>query len=107
MPPPEEEDIVELWKVELKPELITHIAPDYPVLARRAGIECAVYVNLLVGKDGKVLRAEVVKGLEVFHEAALDAVKQFTFSPGIQNDKAVKVWITTPLQFTLVENRGQ
>ncbi|MBB28413.1 MAG: energy transducer TonB [Gemmatimonadetes bacterium] len=105
--PPEEEEIVELWKVEQKPELITHIAHAYPVLARRAGIEGVVYVNLLVGKDGKVLRAEVVKGLEVFHEAALDAVKQFTFSPGIQNDKAVKVWITTPLQFTLVENRGQ
>jgi protein TonB len=105
--PPEAEEIVELWKVELKPELIRYIAPVYPKLARRAGIEGVVYINLLVGKDGKVQKSEIVKGLEIFHGAALDAVKLFVFSPGIQNDKTVKVWMTVPIQFTLVDNRGK
>jgi protein TonB len=103
--PPEEEEIVELWKVEQKPELIRHVAPVYPKLARRAGIEGVIYVNLLVGKDGKVQKAEIVRGLEIFHGAALDAVKNFVFSPGIQNDKTVKVWMTVPIHFTLVDNR--
>ena len=105
--PPDEEEIVELWKVEQKPELMAHFAPTYPNLARRAGTKGVVYVNLLAGKDGKVQKAEIVRGLEFFHGAALDAVTQFVFSPGIQNDKTVKVWMTVPIHFTLVDNRGK
>jgi len=42
-----------------------------------------------------------VIGNEVFHAAAKKAAAQWTFSPAIQNDKPVKVWVMLPFRFQL------
>lgn len=96
----EEEEPVEIWKVEKQPEVTKQVKPDYPEIARKAGIEGRVTVNALVGKDGKVEKVGEVTGPEVFHEAAKAAALQWEFTPAIQNDRAVKVWVAIPFNFT-------
>lgn len=99
---PQEEEILEIWKVEEKPKLIRQIAPVFPAAARKAGIQGAVFVKVLVGTDGKVKHAEVVKGHEIFHESALEAARGFVFMPAMQNERPVKVWVTIPIEFRLI-----
>jgi protein TonB len=92
----------EFVAVEVQPQVINKVPPTYPDLARRAGVEGTVYLDLLVDKEGKVRDVKILKpsGSNVgFEEAAKEAVKKWTFSPAIQNGKPIAVWMTLPVKF--------
>jgi protein TonB len=105
-PPPgsmeeEVEEILEFYMVEDKPELLNSVAPVYPEIARKAGLTGKVFLKFLVGKNGRVSNVQVLKGQEIFRQAAIDAILQFRFKPARQNDKPVGVWMTQPITFRL------
>ncbi|MDO9027196.1 MAG: energy transducer TonB, partial [bacterium] len=59
---------------------------------------------LLIGTDGHVRKADVAKssGFEDLDEAAVEAAKQFIFTPAVApGGKAVPVWVMYPVVFTL------
>ena len=97
----EEEEPLEIWQVEKKPELTNELILEYPNLAEKAGLEGTVDVKLLVGSDGRVKKATVLRGKEIFHKATLKAVMRFVFKPAIQNGKPVPVWVVVPIEFKL------
>ncbi len=97
----EEEEIVEIWRVEKQPVPKKEVVPVYPEIARKAGITGTVQVEVLVNKQGLVEAIGRVIGNEVFHAAARKAAAQWTFDPAIQNDKPVKVWVMLPFRFQL------
>ena len=102
-PPEEEAEIVPFYHVEIPPEPIKSslVAPEYPDIARKAGMEGQVFLQLLVGTDGKVEQIKVLKGPEIFREAAVTAAKLFRFKPARQNDKPVRVWVSQVIRFDL------
>jgi protein TonB len=106
-PPPgqgqeqQQEEILEFYMVEQKPDLIKGAAPVYPEIARKAGLTGKVYLKFKVGKDGRVSDVQVLKGQEIFRQAAIDAIMKFRFKPAKQNDKPVAVWMTQPITFRL------
>ena len=87
--------------VEELPEAITKTQPQYPDLAREAGVDGTVLVQALVGKDGKVKDTRVVKSIAMLDAAAEAAVKQWVFKPALSNNKPVAVWVAVPVKFTL------
>lgn len=87
--------------VEEEPVPIKQVAPQYPTIAREAEIEGKVVVKALVDKEGKVTKAVVVDGPEIFRDAALAAAKQWVFKPAIMGGKPVKVWVAIPFRFRL------
>ncbi len=92
----------EFVAVEVQPQVINKVAPAYPELARKAQVEGTVYLDLLVDKEGKVRDIKILKpsGSNVgFEEAAIEAVKKWSFSPAIQNGKPIAVWMTLPVKF--------
>ncbi len=95
----------EFVPVEIYPEMIHQVEPDYPRLARQAGITGTVWVKALVNEEGKVLKAIVAKssGTVSLDDAAVEAASKNQFKPGIQNGRPVKVWVTYPVEFTLSE----
>lgn len=97
----EEEEVVELWKVEKQPVPIKRAVPQYPDIARKANITGKVFVTALVNKEGRVEAIGKVTGPEVFHEVARAAAQKWEFEPAIQNDKPVKVWVSLPFTFQL------
>ena len=97
----QEPEPVEIWAVEEKPEIIRQVQPEYPWVARKAGLEGTVYLKVLVNKQGQVAKAVVVRGKDIFHQAALDAVLTFEFRPAKQSDQPVDVWLMIPMQFRL------
>jgi len=76
--------------------------PEYPELARKAGIEGRVYIKILVDKEGKVRDAILLRGVGAgLDEAALEAVRQWVYTPAIQNNRPVAVWVAQPIDFSL------
>ena len=91
--------------VDIRPELINEHNPDYPKLARQAGITGPVWVKALVDEEGNVLKAIVWEssGTVSLDEAALEAAYKCEYKPGIQDGHSVKVWVTYPVEFTLAD----
>lgn len=75
----------------------------YPEIARKAGVEGQVIVKCLLDEQGNVIRAEIVKSLGNVgcDEAALAAVRTVKWTPAMQRDKAVRVWVSIPIMFKL------
>jgi len=90
---------------EIMPTFMHQKKPRYPDIARRAGIEGKVIVSVLISEAGKPIKAAIVKRIPsdctVFDQAAVDALMNSTYSPGIQNGSPVKVWLTVPMRFKL------
>jgi protein TonB len=89
---------------EKEPVIVKAVPPVYPPLALRAGIEGKVYVKIWVDRQGKVRQVEVVKSdNDIFNEAAIEAAKQFVFTPAYMNNGPVSVWVALPFTFKLSE----
>ncbi len=88
--------------VEKNPMIIKQEVPDYPELALRAGLEGKVWVKILVDKEGKPLKAIVIRSTsDVFDSSAVRAAMRFLFTPAVNNRGPVKVWVSIPFKFTL------
>jgi len=87
---------------ETPPQPVKPIIPDYPEMARKAGIEGMVVLLVLIDKEGKVRDVQVRKGIGAgLDEAAVAAVRQTPFTPAIQNSRPVAVWMSVPIRFRL------
>lgn len=88
--------------VEEQPVIVEFKTPEYPRLAREAGIEGLVVVRALVDRDGRVKETLIGKGAhELLDQAALAAAMECTFKPAIQNKNPVAVWVAIPFNFHL------
>ena len=96
-----EEEVLEFFMVEDKPVQTKNVKPIYPEIARKAGLSGRVFVRFKVGKDGRVSNVQILKGPEIFREAAIVAVSKFVFKPAMQNDKPVAVWMSQAIKFDL------
>lgn len=102
--PPEDDGLPKFGEyvyVEELPEAITKSSPEYPDLAREAGVDGTVMVQALVGKDGQVKDTRVVKSIPMLDASAVAAVKKWVFKPALSNNKPVAVWVAVPVRFTL------
>jgi protein TonB len=89
---------------DVEPKFITEVQPDYPELARKAGIEGVVFVSALVDKHGKVRDAKIAKASGAnagFEEAALKAAYKNEFKPAIANNEPISCWATYRVDFKL------
>jgi protein TonB len=85
------------------PALVRAVEPRYPDLAREAGVEGTVKVQILVGLDGRVIRAIIAPhgSIPMLDEAALEAARASVFTPALANGKPVKVWVGQQYRFRL------
>lgn len=73
----------------------------YPPLLRDAGIGGTVRVNFFIDEDGIVRNASIeeTSGHEALDQAALDVAEVYRFSPALNRDKKVPVWVVFPITF--------
>jgi protein TonB len=102
---PPEEIIYKSFEVEKAPECVNHGMVNssmvFPPIAIEAGIEGRVTVKVLVGAEGQVIKIGSLTGPEIFYDEVKDKAKNLEFTPGLQNGKPVKVWVTVPFSFKL------
>jgi len=92
--------------VEKEPVPVKKVEPKYPELAMRAGLEGKVWVKIWVDKEGKPKQVVILKSdAEIFNEPAVEAAKQWGFTPAYMNNGPVAVWVSIPFRFKLADRK--
>ena len=83
------------------PERLQYSAPAYPPIAQSARIQGIVIIEATIGVDGRVINARVLRSVPLLDEAALAAVRQWTYTPTTLNGVPVPVIMTVTVNFQL------
>jgi protein TonB len=75
--------------------------PVYPALARAAGVQGVVILEVTIGADGVVSDAQVLRSIPLLDQAALDAVRQWRYEPTLLNGVPTPVILTVTVNFVL------
>lgn len=109
-PPPAQEEAAEpdiFVVVEDMPEMIGGLESlydelKYPEVARLAGIEGTVVVQLLIDENGVPSNPSILRSAgQILNDAAVEALLKQRFKPGRQRGKAVRVQMAFPVIFKL------
>src|SRR5437773_524756 len=83
------------------PTKVKDVKPEYPAIARSARVQGVVIIEAVIGPNGQVEETKVLRSIPLLDAAALDAVKQWTFTPTLLNGTPVPVIMTVTVNFTL------
>jgi len=82
-------------------KLVARVTPDYPDVARQAGVEGTVTLRVEIGTDGTVQDIEPISGPPLLERVAEEAVAQWRYAPTIVDGDAVEVVTTVSVEFHL------
>jgi protein TonB len=83
------------------PVRIKDARPVYPAIAMTARVEGTVIIQTVIDQTGKVIEAMVLRSVPLLDAAALDAVRQWEYTPAMLNGTAVPVVMTVTVTFKL------
>jgi protein TonB len=84
-----------------EPKKIRHVAPVYPELAQQARVQGVVIIEALIDGAGNVMDANILRSIPLLDQAAVDAVRQWQFTPTLLNGAPVNLIMTVTVNFTL------
>lgn len=118
-PPPAflggDEEIFDFFAIQEKPamtnkarqNLAKYIFKNYPPLAKKSGVSGTVRLQFICSKEGIAKDIQILseKPKDMgFGQVAVNALKEATFTPGMQRDKPVAVRMKLPIKFTTKTN---
>jgi TonB family protein len=83
------------------PAKVVDVKPVYPDAAQKARVQGVVIFDVLIGPDGKVKDARLLRSIPMLDEAGYAAVRQWEFTPTVVNGEKVPVVMTVTVNFTL------
>jgi TonB family protein len=89
------------------PTKIRDVRPVYPAEALGARVAGIVILEITIDAGGSVTDARVLRGVPMLNDAALDAVKQWQYTPTLLNGTPVPVIMTVTVNFSLGGPSGQ
>jgi protein TonB len=84
-----------------QPAKTRHVNPEYPPIAQSSRVQGVVILEAVIGDDGRIVDTRVLRSIPLLDQAALDAVRQWEFTPTMLNGQPVPVIMTVTVQFTL------
>jgi TonB family protein len=81
------------------PRKVVDVKPVYPQAARERNVTGTVIVAATIDENGRVIRAEVRRSIEMLDTAALDAAKQWQFAPATLQGTAVCLTMSVAVSF--------
>ena len=84
-----------------QPQKIRDIQPLYPQIAQAARVQGIVIIEATIGEDGQVINARILRSVPLLDQAAIDAVRQWQYTPTTLNGVPVPVIMSVTVQFTL------
>ncbi|MGH7444422.1 MAG: TonB family protein [Longimicrobiales bacterium] len=90
-------------------EVSTALEANYPPLLREAGIGGSAIVWLLINENGDVQRSIIknATGHDALDQAALHVANTMEFTPAMNRDQQVAVWVALPIRFTAAKGEAQ
>ena len=83
------------------PTKLRNVNPVYPQDALDAKVQGVVIMEARIERDGTVSRARVLKSIPMLDDAAVEAVRQWEFTPTLMNGAPVPIMMTVTVNFTL------
>jgi TonB family protein len=85
----------------LAPTKTKHVAPIYPEEAKAAGVQGVVIAEVRITAEGGVEDVRMLRSIPLLDQAAIDAIRQWEFTPTLLNGSPIAVIMTVTVQFTL------
>lgn len=88
---------------EAAPLYASNPPPEYPMQARRRGLQGVVTIEALIDTGGNVsdLRLFSSSGHSILDKAALSSVRGWQFQPGTVGGRRKAMWVKVPVRFEL------
>jgi TonB family protein len=99
--PPPPVDPVRVGGTIKEPRKLKNVNPEYPGIARQARVQGVVILEATIGPQGHVTEVRVLRGIPLLDQAAIDAVKQWEYTPTLLNGVPVTVIMTITVNFQL------
>jgi protein TonB len=84
-----------------QPAKIRDVQPAYPAIAQSARVQGMVVLEAVLAADGRVTEVRILRSIPLLDQAALDAVRQWVYTPTLLNGVPVPVVMTVTVTFTL------
>lgn len=101
LPPPVSREPIRLHAGMQAPRKIVNVPPRYPTHAQLARIEGVVVLDAVIDAAGRVSDVRVTRSIQALDQAAIDAVRQWRFTPTLLNGEPVSILLTVTVRFTL------
>ena len=115
-PPPTDDGVVDIAaaprftpmtvrpEIRNRPQVQAALMREYPAILRDAGIGGTVVVWFFITEEGLVqdTRISQTSGQVQFDEAALKVADVLRFTPALNRDQRVQVWIEVPITFQVL-----
>jgi periplasmic protein TonB len=100
-PPPPPQAPMRLSSGMQAPRKIVDVMPAYPAVARTARVEGMVILEAVIDASGRVESVRVLRSIPLLDQAAIDAVRQWRFTPTRLSGVPVPIVMTVTVNFTL------
>jgi TonB family protein len=80
-------------------KLIKSVPPEYPAIAKSQHVSGRVQIDALIDASGNVASVKIISGPILLHRAALDAVKQWKYTPAQLDGQATSMHLTVNVEF--------
>jgi protein TonB len=100
-PPPPPQSAVRVGGQIKEPKKLKDVKPTYPDIAKQARVQGVVILECTISPQGKVSDVKVLRGIPLLDQAAVDAVKQWVYTPTLLNGVPVPVIMTVTVNFKL------
>ena len=84
-----------------EPKKLKNVNPAYPDIAKQARVQGVVILECTISPQGKVTDVKVLRGIPLLDAAAVEAVKQWVYSPTLLIGVPVPVIMTVTVNFRL------
>ncbi len=84
-----------------EPRKVFDVKPVYPADALAAKVSGIVIIEAVIDRSGGVREAKVLRSVPLLEQAAVDAVRQWRFTPTLLNGAPVEVVMTVTVNFTV------
>lgn len=100
-PAPQPTGPVRVGELLVAPKKLVDVRPVYPEIARSARVEGTVILEAVLDRTGRVSQVRVAKSSPLLDQAAIDAVRQWQYSPSTLHGQPVEVLMTVTITFKL------
>jgi protein TonB len=84
-----------------EPKKLKAPSPIYPDIAKQARVQGVVILECTISPQGRVTNVTLLRGIPLLDQAAMDAVKQWVYTPTLLNGVPVPVIMTVTVNFKL------
>jgi protein TonB len=100
-PPPASREPMRLHSGMTPPRKVVDVPPRYPLMAQAARKEGVVVLDAVIDVTGRVTDVRVTHSVALLDQAAVDAVRQWRFTPTLLNGEPVSILLAVTVRFRL------